>query len=248
MTATRTTRPPIKPRSLAVQVYEEVQRLIGSGEYAPGAPVSIAELVRQTGVSQTPVREALARLAAEGQLVFVHNVGFRLPDAPTAKQYMDWAVSRVIVESNALRYILGPIDPRVVDEADAINQQIRRANFGTHAAGVRRFSELNWRFHAKLISLARNPMLEEVHARLYTMPQFARIFLGRGILNQAEVAQEHDQIVAQLRRGDREAAANALRDHIVDSLERDAQLSDTTVSLRRLVRGQDPSAGPAPSA
>jgi DNA-binding GntR family transcriptional regulator len=229
----------IKPRSLAAQVYEEVQRMISAGEIAPGAAVNIAEMVRHTGVSQTPVREALARLAAEGQLIFVHNLGFRLPDAPTAKQYTDWAVSRVIVESNALRYILGPIDSRIVDQAEAINLQIGRTDFGTSAGGIRKFSELNWRFHATLISLGRNPMLEEVHARLAVMPQFSRIFLGRGILNKKEVTLEHEEIIAQLRKGDREAAALALRDHIVDSLERDAQLTDTTISLRRIVRDQD---------
>ena len=229
----------IKPHSLAVQVYEEVQRMINSGDLAPGAAVNIAELVRHTGVSQTPVREALARLAAEGQLIFVHNLGFRLPDVPTAKQYTDWAVSRVIVESNALRYILGPIDPRAVDKADAINAQIRRTDFGSSAAGVKKFSELNWRFHAKLISLARNPMLDEVHARLAVMPQFSRVFLGRGILNQTEVTKEHDEIITQLRKGDREGAATAMRDHIVDSLERDAHLSDATISLRRIVCEQN---------
>lgn len=230
----------VKPRSLATQVYEEVQRLISAGEFAPGSAISIAELSRQTGVSQTPVREALARLSAEGQLVFVHNVGYRLPDAPSAKQYADWAVSRVIVESNALLYILGPIDPRILDEAEAINEQIRSSDFGTTAAGVRRFSELNWRFHAKLLSLARNEMLEEVHARLYASPQFSRIFLGRGILYQAEVAAEHAQVIERLRKGERQAAADALRDHIVESLERDATLSQVSVSLRRLVRGQPP--------
>jgi DNA-binding GntR family transcriptional regulator len=239
MTVMPSSRAAIKPRSLTMQVYDEVQRLIGSGALAPGAAVNIAELVRHTGVSQTPVREALARLAAEGRLTFVPNVGFRLPEAPTAKQYTEWAVSRVIVESNALRYILGPIDPRIVDEAAAINAQIRTTDFGTSAAGVRKFTELNWRFHAKLITLARNSMLEDVHARLYAMPQFSRVFLGRGIPNQHQIAKEHEDIIKQLRKGHREAAARALRDHIVDSLERDARMSDATISLRRLIRGQE---------
>ena len=229
----------IKPRSLTIQVYDEVQRLIDSGALAPGAAVSIAELVRRTGVSQTPVREALARLAAEGKLIFVPNVGFRLPDAPTAKQYTEWAVSRVIVESNALRYILGPIDPRIVEDAAAINAQIRTTDFGTSAAGIRKFSELNWRFHARLITLARNSMLEDVHSRLYAMTQFSRVFLGRGIPNRHQIVQEHEVIIEELRKGDREAAAKALRDHIVDSLERDARMSDATISLRRLIRGQE---------
>jgi len=224
----------IRPRSLAAQVQAEVQRRIAAGELAPGSAINIAELSRETGVSPTPVREALARLAAEGQLVFTHNIGYRLPDVPTPQQYMDWAVARVVVETNALLYILGPVDPRLLDEADAINAQIRHTDFGTGTAGVRKFSELNWRFHARLLALARNPLLDDLHARLYAAPQFSRIFLGRGILHQARVAAEHQKVITMLRRGELQAAAEALRAHIVESLERDARLSHVSISLKRV--------------
>jgi DNA-binding GntR family transcriptional regulator len=230
----------VQAKSLADQIHAEVQRLIAAGTFQPGTPISIAELARQCGVSQTPVREALARLAAEGQLAFTRNIGYRLPEAPTLKQYTDWAIARVVVESNALLYILGPIDPRKLEAARKINDLIRAADFGTTVAGIRRFSELNWRFHAALISLARNDMLDEVHSRLYASPQFSQIFLGRGVLNQAEVVAEHERVLAALQVGDRRAAADALRDHIVDSLERDARLSHLSGSIRRVLHGDAP--------
>ncbi|ARP81195.1 hypothetical protein CAL12_10315 [Bordetella genomosp. 8] len=230
----------VQPRSLADQIHAEVLRLIAAGAFQPGMAIGIAELARRCGVSQTPVREALARLAAEGQLSFTRNIGYRLPEAPTMKQYTDWAVARVVVESNALLYILGPIDTRLLDEAQKINEQIRASEFGTTAAGIRKFSELNWRFHAALIGLARNDMLADVHARLYASPQFSRIFLGRGVSNQAEVVAEHERVLAGLRVGDRRAAADALRDHIVDSLERDARLTHLSGSIRRALRGEPP--------
>jgi DNA-binding GntR family transcriptional regulator len=56
-------------------------------------------------------------------------------------------------------------------------------------------------------------LLDDVHARLYAAPQFSRIFLGRGIPNQALVAAEHAKVLRQLRRGDRTAAAQALSEH-----------------------------------
>ena len=242
----RSPHSPLQPKSLAELVHEQVLGLIAGGDLQPGTAISIAELARRWGVSHTPVREALARLAAEGQLVFTRNIGYRLPEAPTLKQYTDWAVARVVMESNALLYILGPIDTRVLEQAQRINEQIRVSDFGTTAAGIRRFSELNWRFHAALISLARNDMLDDVHARLYAAPQFSRIFLGRGVLNQAEVVQEHERVLASLRQGDRRAAAEALRDHIVDSLERDARLSHLSGSIKRILRGDQPAGDASP--
>ncbi len=229
---------PVRAHSLSAQIHEAMRARIAAGEMAPGATVGIADIAKQFGVSATPVREAFARLAAEGLLRFVDNIGYSVPPLPGADDYVNWAVARVVVESNALLYILGPLDARRLDEAEAINEQIRATAFGTGSAGIRQFSELNWRFHARLIALARNPLLDDLHARLYAAPQFSRIFLGRGIPNQALVAAEHARILRRLRRGDREAAANELRSHIIDSLDRDARLSDLSVSLKRLGHGQ----------
>lgn len=225
---------PVRARGLVAQVTDEVRARLASDAYPPGTAVSIARLVAELGVSHTPVREALARLAAEGLLRFEDNIGYSVPPLPTARDYTDWAVARLVIECNALLYVLGPLDARLIDEADAINARIAATDFGSSAEGVRAYSEANWAFHAKLIGLARNPLLDDAHARLYRAPQFSRIFLGRGIRNQTRVVAEHRAILRQLRRGERAAAAEALRTHIVDSLERDARLAQAAVSLKRL--------------
>ena len=226
----------IRPRSLVSQVHDSVQHRIASGEFEPGAPLCIADLAKTLGVSQTPVREALARLAAGGLAEFTDNIGYRVASLPSARDYTDWAVARIVVESNALHFVIGPLDTRLVEEAASLNRQLASGDFGDDAEGIRRYSELNWAFHACLIALARNPLLGEIHARLYRAPQFSRIFLGRGIPRRAEIVAEHEAILRHLRQGERHLAADALREHIVDSLERDARLADTAVSLRHLLR------------
>jgi DNA-binding GntR family transcriptional regulator len=96
-----------------------------------------------------------------------------------------------------------------------------------------------------VIALSRNPTLSDLHRRLYAAPQFSRIFLGRGIPNQAEVAREHDAIIAALRSGDHAGAAVAMRAHIVESLERDARMAEVSLSLRRLVPPRSTTTGPS---
>lgn len=226
----------VRARGLVAQVHDEMRARIGAGEFPPGTAMNIADMAKGFGISPTPVREAFARLAAEGHLHFVDNIGYSIPPLPSAQDYVDWATARVVVESNALLYILGPIDTRLLDEAQALNDRIRATDFGVERDGILRYSELNWQFHAKLIALARNPLLDRIHAQLYAAPQFSRIFLGRGILNQAQVAKEHDGVLRRLRRGDRAAASHELREHIVNSLQRDARLADASISLRRVIR------------
>ena len=228
----------VRARGLVLQVHEEMRRRIAAGAFPPGTAVVIADIAKQLGVSATPVREAFSRLAAEGQLRFVDNFGYSVPALPVAKDYVDWAIARIVVEANAMLYIMDPTDSTILAEAEAINARIRGTAFGTDHEGIRLYSELNWAFHTQLIRLAGNPLLSDVHQRLYAAPQFSRIFLGRGIPNQTRVAAEHDKVLRQLRRGDRAGAAQALRHHIIDSLQRDARMSDVSVSLKLLAHGQ----------
>ena len=55
-----------KSRHAAPQVFEHLREQIMSLSLIPGTVLSRAELVEQFGVSQTPIRDALMRLAEEG--------------------------------------------------------------------------------------------------------------------------------------------------------------------------------------
>lgn len=228
---------PVRARSLSRQVHEEIVQLIDSGEFPAGAPVGISDLARRFEVSATPVREALAGLAAEGRLLFHENIGYRMPDLPTAREYADWAAARIAVESSALLFAFGPIDGALVDAAEAINQEMRRTRWDGAGSSARRYSELNRRFHAAIVAVARNPLLDDLQQRLYQGSHFANVFIGRGMPAIEQVLAEHQQIVDALRRGDTGGAARQLRGHIVQSLERDARVAEAAPALRRLLTG-----------
>ena len=232
---------PVRARSLSRQVHEEIVQLIDSGEFPAGAPVGISDLARRFEVSATPVREALAALAAEGRLLFHENIGYRVPELPTAREYADWAAARIAVESSALLFTFGPIDGALVDAAESINEEMRRTRWDGASSSARRYSELNRRFHAAVVAVARNPLLDELQQRLYQGRNFANVFIGRGMPAIEQVVIEHQRIVDALRQGDTGEAARQLRSHIVQSLERDARVAETVPALRRLLTGLESS-------
>ena len=67
-----------KARSLTGEAYRILRGAIVTGELAPGLRLSPAELSARFGLGPTPIREALARLAAENLAVAFEQRGFRV--------------------------------------------------------------------------------------------------------------------------------------------------------------------------
>src|SRR4051812_49147053 len=89
---------PIQASSVVTLAYERIRALILSGDVAPGTRLGQVDLAQQLGVSRTPVREALRRLAGEGLVDFEDQRGFRV-----AALHIDDVVRRLEV-----RLILEP--------------------------------------------------------------------------------------------------------------------------------------------
>ena len=66
-----------RPR-LADDVYDFLLSQLMTLRIEPGERVTIDALARELGVSQTPIRDALNRLAADGLVVRVHLAGYRV--------------------------------------------------------------------------------------------------------------------------------------------------------------------------
>jgi DNA-binding GntR family transcriptional regulator len=71
---------PIRVDSVADLAYERIRGYVLGGDVPPGARLGQVELAERFGISRTPVREALRRLAGEGLVDFHSNRGFRVTD------------------------------------------------------------------------------------------------------------------------------------------------------------------------
>ncbi len=65
----------IVKKSLVDQIYESLKESIVSLKRKPGSKLSVAEIQAETGVSCTPIREAVNRLQQDGIIVYKNNVG-----------------------------------------------------------------------------------------------------------------------------------------------------------------------------
>ena len=98
------TAPPGRPSGrMADEVYDTLLGQLMSLRIVPDSRVTIDALARELGVSQTPIRDALNRMEADGLVVRVPNAGYRIPPQITRARFEDMVEIRLLLEPAAAR-------------------------------------------------------------------------------------------------------------------------------------------------
>jgi DNA-binding GntR family transcriptional regulator len=181
-----------------------IRELIITGQLAAGEQLRQRDLAQRFGVSQTPVREAMRRLESEGLLVCDTHRGFTVmapDDGPVAENFQ----IRAALESLGASLAASKIDADGLARLASLNERMRSLADDDPA-----YADLNREFHFTVYEYAHSPLLLSLMrllwAALHGGPRVAR--------SHAESARQHDEILAALRAGDAEAAAQRTRDHI----------------------------------
>ena len=221
--------PPIALGSLVDLAHDELHRLITDGELADGERIVIDQFAKILGTSLIPVREALARLHAEGLVTFERNKGYRVALRPTHDQLRQLFEARLVIEMGAAELAVERCDREALDQLKAVNRLIASGSYGTTFQAFRDFVTLNERFHVELVALADNPPLSEAYRRLGYHQQITRPTYGRGPGDVQRFVREHEDIIDALEAGDAAAARKAVGQHIASGFER-FQLGSPTLS------------------
>jgi GntR family transcriptional regulator of vanillate catabolism len=144
-----------------------LRELILEGELRPGERVAEIPLSERIGVSRTPLRLALARLEHEGLLNSLSSGGFVVRRF-TREEIADAIELRGVLEGTAARFAAERLrDPGDVEALAAcaaeMDDLVKPGRF-------ERYIELNERFHALLVALARSDVIAQAIERVMLMP------------------------------------------------------------------------------
>lgn len=93
---------PTHPSSLADAVVVAVRDAVSAGQLVPGEIYSVYQLAELLGVSRSPVREAITRLADAGLVQIARNRGFQVV-VPSARDVDEIIDIRIVLEGMAVR-------------------------------------------------------------------------------------------------------------------------------------------------
>lgn len=190
-------------------VYAQLREQILAGELRAGARLRQVELAERFEISQTPVREALARLASDGLVALRPRRGAEVV-----------ALSpREVEEVYELRALIEPYAVARAAELASDEQlaAIRRLAEVPDGLTPRELFERNRRFHRALCESAGNRRLLHVIDGLWSSVTAVRMFdayATRGAFDEEAMAAEHQAIADAVARRDGATAAELARRHI----------------------------------
>lgn len=191
-------------------IADALEELVFTGDFNDGDRLDEIRLARQFNVSRTPIREALGRLVASGLAEQIPRRGVFIRQ-PGLVELMEMFETMAEIEGVCGRLAAQRISEAALDDLDAANA---RCNETITAGDTDGYYRENEQFHHMIYHQAGNAFLEQEALRLHRrLKPFRRMQLRlRGRMAQSMA--EHEAVVAALRAGQAERAAEVLRGHV----------------------------------
>lgn len=207
---------PASGTSLIEVALHKMKRSIVCCELAPGSKLKVDALSKAYGLSSSPIREALNRLAQEGIVHASDNKGFRV--APISVEDFN-EVSRVrsLLEgealSDAIEYGDDAWEGNVLAAFHRLNIVEKRLGSGPVALDDE-WAERHKAFHFAMYSACPSPLILSMIDSLFDRAERYRRYSALHRQTERHKSNEHQTLMKAALSRDKEKAVKLLRQHI----------------------------------
>ena len=212
-------------------VYQELRHKIITKQMKPGQRLPEVNIAVQMGVSRTPVREALRRLASEGLVLIIPNSGARLV-SPSRKEVENAYLVREQLECLAVRLAVKNVAEkhlRRLEEAILSEEQAFKEK------NLEQYLEINEAFHRIIADASGNRILgdyiDNILARTNVFIVFYDPFYD---IDTNPSIEEHRNILKALQERDEERVVALMQEHLKASQETLAKPEEEEENLQSL--------------
>lgn len=198
-----------------------LERDILAGVWPPDSRLGIKALTEHYGLSATPLREGLSRLAARGLIRSIGQKGFRV--SPVSRTDLaDITRLRTIVEIEAVTASMrdggDEWEAGIVAALHRLRRSLEREP-ETMREGSAAFDALHRAFHRSLLAACGSPRLLHLHDELYMQAyRYRRVMMGRLAEPDWFIA-EHEALAGVVLARRRDEAVESLSRHLQTTLE-----------------------------
>ncbi|MEQ9452460.1 MAG: GntR family transcriptional regulator [Pseudomonadales bacterium] len=197
------------------KAYQLIRDGIMTGRYKQGAHITAQELAEDSGLSRTPVREAMRRLHSEGVIQIIPNRGAFVASwgEEDIGQYFELAT---VLESFAAELAASRItDKELVELSQLVDEMNRLVELSPPR--MDEIHQVNDQFHKKIMAASGNSRLEhylqsmiEAQLVLGTLREYSPEELKRSAL-------QHGELVAALEARDATWARSVMTTHLLSA-------------------------------
>ena len=192
--------------SLRKEIFEYLSKQIEMGSLIPGSLINVRKLTEKLNVSRTPLREALAQLEIQGLVSILPQRGV-LINVLMYEDLLDLFEIIGALESQVILTVFDRIRGNEVKRMERYNRVMKQA---IKEEKNRNFHETNILFHKVFLDLSANRELTTYVSNLKLRLFGFALKSYRDRFKKAIIA-EHDEFIALVKEGNRNSAANYLK-------------------------------------
>ena len=199
--------------SLADQAYSLLKKAIISGKLAPEKELPEEKLAADLGVSRTPLREAIRRLAMEGLVVL--NKGKPATVATFTKEdSLEFMELRRVLEIHNIKKVVFIENPSFINE---LEENLQKQLKAITSDDFHKFIDYDRRFHLILASQNENNKIRKLIHQMNTGVNRAFLVLSNTVhVSAIEAYEEHDRIVKAIKSKDMLLAVEEMTEHLIN--------------------------------
>lgn len=212
---------------LPEKIYNHLRTKLLAGELPPGARLDYKKISTEMGVSTTPVREAMGKLASEGLVDLVPRAGAIVRKLGAQEAVQLYGVREAIETYAAVKAAekisdarLENLESLLIKMRSLITKSFSPATKLMTGENLSEFLQSDLAFHMTIIEAAGNPRLTKlagdshIHSRIFGVERFGH---NQELMEEAD--QIHRLIFDALKRHDAPRASSLVSQHIQRSLE-----------------------------
>jgi DNA-binding GntR family transcriptional regulator len=190
------------------QVVEVLREAIIGGELQPGERVVESRIAKQLGISQAPVREALALLERQGLVVKVHNRG----------TFVSRLHGRELRELFTLRAVLDAFSARLAaaratdKDIKALRGLLVRMRTAETSGDLAKLTDAHLQLHEAIYRMSGHELLTDIFAQIHPRMALALTFAENLFSAEGHETDCHEPLVEALARRDPDAAERIARE------------------------------------